>query len=44
LINKNQNSGIHSIQFDGNNFASGIYYYQLLTPEYSEVKKIVLIK
>jgi len=44
LINENQNSGIHSIQFDGNNFASGIYYYQLLTPEYSEVKKMVLIK
>jgi len=44
LINENQNSGIHSVQFDGNNFASGIYYYQLLTPEYSEVKKMALIK
>lgn len=44
LINENQNSGIHSVQFDGNKFASGIYYYQLLTPEYSEVKKMVLIK
>ncbi len=44
LINENQSSGIHSIQFDGNRFASGIYYYQLLTPEYSEVRKMVLIK
>ncbi len=44
LINEHQNQGFHSIQFNGSNYASGIYYYQLLTKEFSQVKKMVLIK
>ena len=44
LINKRQNKGFHSIQFNGSKYASGIYYYQLLTNEFSEVKKMVLMK
>ncbi|MEA1986915.1 MAG: N-acetylmuramoyl-L-alanine amidase [Candidatus Marinimicrobia bacterium] len=44
LVDEFQNSGFHSVEFNGNKFASGIYLYQLLTDDFSEVKKMVLIK
>ena len=29
LVNENLNAGIHSIEFDGSNLSSGVYYYAL---------------
>jgi hypothetical protein len=37
-------SGRHRIFFNAVNFASGVYYYTLKTDNYSETKKMVLIK
>jgi len=44
LINKDMNKGEYSIVFNGNNFPSGVYIYSLTTGEYSESKKMILLK
>ena len=44
LVSKKLNQGNHTYTFDGNNLASGIYYYQLTAGEYREVKKMILLK
>jgi hypothetical protein len=37
-------AGIHTINFDAGNLASGTYYYKLTAGNYVETKKIVLMK
>jgi hypothetical protein len=44
LLSKKLNQGNHTYTFDGKNLASGIYYYQLTAGDYSEVKKMILLK
>ena len=44
LINKKQNPGNYSVQFDGNGLSSGIYYYKLQTGNYVQTKKMILMK
>ena len=44
LVNEKLNPGTYEVTFDGSNFASGIYFYQLKTESYVENKKMVLIK
>jgi len=44
LVNEKLNPGTYEVTFDGSNFASGIYFYQLKTDSYIENKKMVLIK
>jgi hypothetical protein len=44
LISEKMNPGSYEIEFDGSQLASGIYYYKLSTPEYSETKSMVLLK
>jgi predicted extracellular nuclease len=44
LVNGQQSSGDHTVQFSANRFASGVYFYRLMTGTYSEMKKMVLIK
>ncbi len=44
LINKNLAAGNHSVNFNGSNLISGIYFYQLATDEKSVVKKMLLVK
>lgn len=44
LVNEKQNAGVYEVQFDGNNLPSGIYFYKILAGEFSEVKKMTLIK
>jgi hypothetical protein len=36
--------GTYEVEFDGSNYASGIYFYSLQTEGFSETKKMVLIK
>ncbi len=44
LVNGLQSAGDHEIFFDGSNFASGIYFYQLKVKHLSAVMKMVLQK
>lgn len=44
IVNSRLNAGTYMVDWNGGNFASGIYYYQLTTESYRETKKMVLIK
>ncbi len=44
LVNENKNVGFYEIEFDANNLNSGIYFYKLTTNNFSEMKKMILIK
>lgn len=45
LINgKELSAGAHKVYFDGHRLASGVYFYQLQTPDYSRTMKMFLMK
>ncbi len=44
LVNESQERGYHTINFDASNLPSGIYIYKLNAGEFTEVKKMQLIK
>lgn len=44
LVNQNQNPGSYEVDFDGSNLPSGVYFYKLTAGEFSETKKMSLIK
>ena len=44
LVNENKDAGYYTVDFDGSDLASGIYFYKLITGSYSEIKKMVLVK
>jgi hypothetical protein len=44
LINEMKSAGKYSIDFNANNLASGVYYYKLTTENFSDVKKMILVK
>ena len=42
--NEFKSAGKYSIEFNGQSFASGVYFYRLVSDKFVEVKKMVLIK
>ena len=44
LLNKELNAGKHELIFNAEELASGIYFYQMLTSNYQETKKCILLK
>ena len=44
LINRQLNSGAHSVTFNASGFSSGVYLYKLQTENGSSVKKMLLLK
>ncbi|GBD89511.1 hypothetical protein BMS3Abin04_00217 [bacterium BMS3Abin04] len=44
LVNEKQNKGSYTVVFDAKNLPSGIYYYRLITNNFSETKSMLLIK
>ena len=44
LLNENKTAGIHTVKFNGNKFASGVYIYKINAGSYTETKKMLLIK
>ncbi len=44
LVNSKIESGNHEVEFDGSNFSSGVYFYKLQAGEFTDTKKMVLIK
>ena len=44
LANGYFDAGIYSINFDGRNLSSGVYFYKMVTGDFSETKKMELVK
>jgi len=44
LINENLNAGIYSFDFNAGDLASGVYFYKLTAGDYTDIKKMTLLK
>jgi len=44
LVNEQLETGEHVIQWNGSNAASGVYFYRLQTGEFTETRKMMLLK
>jgi hypothetical protein len=44
FVNEEKEAGKYSIRFNGNSLASGIYFYKLTAGNYSQTKKLILMK
>ena len=44
LVSEEKNPGIYKVKFGGSNITSGIYFYKLNAGNFSETKKMMLIK
>lgn len=44
LVDKQQSSGTHRINFNATTLSSGIYYYNLISGEFSETRKMILLR
>ena len=44
LVNDNLSAGNYSINFNASNLASGIYFYSLITDNFKQSKKMILMK
>jgi hypothetical protein len=44
LINENKEAGRYSVDFNGSDLTSGVYFYTLSSGNYNETKKMLLIK
>ena len=44
LVNEEKPAGIYEVIFNASNFSSGIYFYQLRSGSFIDVKKMILLK
>jgi hypothetical protein len=44
LVNEKQNAGTYEITFNASQYSSGIYFYRLTTDNFSDTKKMLMIK
>ncbi|MBK8983243.1 MAG: choice-of-anchor B family protein [Ignavibacteria bacterium] len=44
LVNEKLSPGIYETEFDGSNYPSGIYFYTLATENFSDTKRMILLK
>jgi photosystem II stability/assembly factor-like uncharacterized protein len=44
LLNEEKHSGNYKVDFDGNKFTSGIYFYRIRAGDFMETKKLILLK
>jgi hypothetical protein len=44
LVDQKQTAGMHNVEFDGTIFASGVYFYKITSGDFTQTKKMVLIK
>ena len=44
LVNENLKPGIYEIEWDASNIPSGVYFYSLITSEFTQTKKMVVLK
>ena len=44
LVNEKLTPGTYQVEWDGSNYPSGMYFYKLITENYTETRKMVLVK
>lgn len=44
IVNGEFDAGVHKIDFDASNLTSGVYYYKMETPKFSQIRKMIVIK
>jgi photosystem II stability/assembly factor-like uncharacterized protein len=44
LVNEKESAGIYKVQWDASPYPSGVYFYKLVTEDFSETKRMVLVK
>ena len=44
LVNEELRPGKYEVTFDGTKFSSGVYYYKLIAGEFTDTKRMVLVK
>ncbi|MCB0749781.1 MAG: T9SS type A sorting domain-containing protein [Ignavibacteriae bacterium] len=44
LVNGNKSAGTYSVDFNASGLPSGVYFYKLTAGEFSEVRKMMLLK
>ena len=44
LLSKPMSAGYHEVEFNGQNLSSGIYLYRIEASEWSDVKKMILLR
>lgn len=44
LVNEVKEAGYYTAEFDGSNFASGVYFYRMISGKFTDIKKMILVK
>jgi hypothetical protein len=44
LVNKSQNAGSYTVNFDASSLSSGIYLYQIISGQFQSTRKMILVK
>ncbi len=44
LVNRKQNAGNHTIEWNASQYSSGVYFYRLTAGKFTEIRKMILIK
>ncbi len=44
LVNNQMGTGVHTVTFNAVGLASGVYFYRLVTDEYTETRRMLLLK
>ncbi|HMS64483.1 MAG TPA: T9SS type A sorting domain-containing protein [Ignavibacteria bacterium] len=44
LVSQNQNAGSYDVEFNGENLSSGMYFYRIETRNFTDTKRMILLK
>jgi hypothetical protein len=44
LVNQTIHAGYHSVVWDASEYGSGIYFYKIVTGDFTQTKKMVFMK
>ncbi|MCS7052747.1 MAG: M12 family metallo-peptidase [Ignavibacterium sp.] len=44
IVDGEFDAGVHKIDFDASELTSGVYYYKMETPQFSQIKKMIVVK